>query len=393
MGVVTIWLVVALMTLMGIAALVFDIGRAIIAASEAQNAVDAAALAAAAQMSDSDAAAQQHLQTIVQTHNEQNPAWTVSVEPSEDVTLYYPGSTVGDYGLLEDDQYAVRVTGHIVVPFTFARAVGIDQVIVTRSATALAEGGAGGDGILFAGETRPGIDALWATGSNLSVYGTMHSNTQVSVTGTGHTITGDLEYRYAYNINDEDDVQGRIIETEIEPYPLDYTWEQYANGPFDYTHSGNMRLQHGTLSPGRWFIDGDLRIQPAGAHLQDLLLVVDGDIRFNGSGVILDNVTMVATGEIRFNGTTERFSAYVDDLFAMSLSSQDPAIRINGSNSETWGIIFAPNGGVVYNGGSQEVHHGAVVANTITIHGAGSSFRGMGDEGFGESRVRVSLIG
>jgi Flp pilus assembly protein TadG len=391
--VVGAWLVVAMLSLIGMAALVIDVGRLTIAAQHAQNVVDAAALAGARQLPD-DAAARTALQGLVQANNHETPAYTVELTPAEDVRFFGEGATVADYGELTGREAAVEVTGRVTVDYFFARIFGMESATVTRSATALGTRSAGsGDGLFFAGETNPNIEGIRVSGSNLTVGGNMHSNTQVTITGGGHDIQGDVEYRHSYRINDPSGIAGDIVEDELRPYPVDFTWAQYDVGPWDYEHVGDLRIQHGTLASGRWRIRGDLTVQPAGAHIQDCLLVVDGSIRFNGAGVILDRVTMVAGGTIRFNGTTERFSSYQDDLFAMSLASDDQAIRVNGSNSDTWGIFFAPNGGLVYNGGGQEIHRGGLVARTIDVHGGGSTFMGL-DDGAGGSggRGRVRLI-
>ncbi len=382
-GVAGAWMIVAILALIGMAALVIDIGRMTVAAQHLQNVVDGAALAGAKKLPDRDVA-QAALGGMVQVNNQETPAWPVGITPQQDVQFFGEGVVVQGYGILGPNEEAVEVTGHVVVDYVFGRIFGLQTATVTRSATALASGSRGrGSGLFFGGSSDPREEGIRCTGSNLNVQGNLHSNTQVTVTGGGHNIDGDVEYLNSYQINDPSGIAGDILEDQVRPYPVDYTWAQFDVGPWDHEEWGDLRVQHGTLAPGRWRIHGDLEIQPAGAFLHDCLIVADGEIRFNGSGVILDRVTLVAAGPIRFNGATERFSHFQDDLFAFSLSSDRRAIRINGSDSDTWGVIYAPNGGIEYNGAGQEIHHGGLVALTIDVHGAGSTFTGLGDGGAG----------
>jgi len=392
-GVVGVWMVVALLALMGMAALVIDVGRLILAAQHIQNVVDASALAGAYELPDMDVC-EARLQSIVSTSNTGTPAWPVSVDIAQDLTYYAPGQTVPGYGPLEDDEYAVTVVGHSEVQYTFARLFGINEAHVTRQATALCTGsGSDGDGILFAGETNPGADGIGANGSNLTVKGTMHSNTKVRLNGSNQTVTGAIEYLHDFRSNGSNNDYGDIVESTVKPYPVDYTWGQFDVGPWDHVHSGNLRINASgaSMASGRWRIDGDFRVNGSDFYLEDALVVVTGDIDFNGSGVDLNGVTLVAQGSIRFNGSTERFVHFQDDLFAFSLASGNRALKVNGSNSDTWGILFAPNGDMEYNGSNQEIHHGALVALTIDINGSGSTFQGIGDGGEGGERS-VRLI-
>jgi len=391
-GVVGVWMVVALMSLMGMAALVFDVGRLTVAAQHVQNVADAAALAGALQLPDYGVC-EARLLGMVESNNGDTPVWPVVVDPANDLVYYAAGSEVPGYGVLEDGDYAVTLTARSTVGYTFARLFGINEVEVTRTATALSTGsGLEGDGLLFAGETRSNVYGINANGSNLTVEGVAHSNTKVRTNGSNQTFSG-VEYLYDFRSNGSDNDFGIVREDQVRPYPVDYTWEQFDVGPWDHVKSGNYRINASnyTMPSGRWRIDGNFRVNGSDFHLSDALIVCTGDIDFNGSGVCLDRVTLVAQGEITFNGSTERFSHFQDDLFAMALSSSSSAMKVNGSNSDTWGVLFAPNGGMTYNGSNQEIHHGALIALTIDINGSSSTFQGFGEGGDGGERS-VRLI-
>lgn len=392
-GVIGAWVAVALVLLLGVAALVFDLGWLILAAQRAQDVADAAALAGALTLPDR-ADCEARIQGAVAANNEAVPVWAMSVSNQDDLTYFMPGDEVPGYGEVDEYQWAVDVVVHTDVVYGFGRIFGVTGAHLTRHATALADGRRGaGDGFIFAGETDPRVQGVRANGSDLTVKGTVHSNTQVRMNGSNQTVTGAIEYLYAFVSNGSNNDYGDIIEDQVRPYPVDYVWEQFDVGPWDYEHPSGLTINASgaTLESGRRRISGNLRINGSDFHLQDALIVCTGDIDFNGSDVALDRVTLVAQGAITFNGSTERFSCYQDDLFAFSLSGRATALKVNGSDSGTWGVLFAPNGGMVYNGSAQEIHHGGLVALTIDVNGSGSIFEGMG-EGSDESFKQVKLI-
>ncbi|MEA3395837.1 MAG: pilus assembly protein TadG-related protein [Chloroflexota bacterium] len=89
-GVVGVWVAVSMLALLGMAALVIDLGRVSVAAQQVQAIVDAAALAGTAKLpTQSDA--EGNLQRTISANNMLNTAWMVSCVPSNDVVYYGPG--------------------------------------------------------------------------------------------------------------------------------------------------------------------------------------------------------------------------------------------------------------------------------------------------------------
>jgi len=391
-GVIGVWVALSLVVLLGITGLVVDVGRVTVAASHVQNVADAAALAGAAKLP-AHAEAEASVQRTIASNNAASQAWSASCAPDQDLTYYSPGDTIPDYGPLSEREHAIEVSAHTTVTYSFARVFGIEQVQVTRSATAKAsEGRRRGTGIFFAGETAPNKVGVTMNGSSQYVDGGIHSNTRVTINGSSQTIMGDIEYRNGYIQNGSNfTLEGDWIAGAIEPYPVDYSWDQYDLGPFDYQVSSlSVNGSNETVPSGRWKINGDMRINGSGFWASNSIFVVDGDITFNGSGTVLDQVTLVATGSITMNGTTERFSCFDDgeNLFAFSTkSSSSTVLTVNGASSDTWGIIYAPNGGMVYNGANQEIHRGALIAKTITVNGSHGTFCGSGEGGEGDDKV------
>lgn len=302
-----------------------------------------------------------------------------------------------DYGALEDDEHAIEVTGRAVVDYTFARIFGLDSATVVRSATAKAKPGDGsvGSGLFFAGDQRPARYGVTINGSHQRVEGSIHSNTKMRVNGSHQTIIGDVEYLNSYLINGNHFTHdGDFVESTVQPYPVDFTWEQFDQGPWDHDVSSlSINGANKTVAPGRWRIRGNMTVNGSRFHCDGCLFVVDGTVMINGSRHILDNTIFVSQNTITFNGGIQRYSALVDNLFAFStLSYYDwTAITMNGADQETWGMFYAPNAGLVYNGSGQEIHHGGLIAKTITINGSSGTFCGFGDGGSGGS-PEIELI-
>ncbi|MFP4248549.1 MAG: pilus assembly protein TadG-related protein [Armatimonadota bacterium] len=419
-GVMGLWVIVMLSSLIGMAALVVDIGRLIVVAQHVQNVADASALAGAGGLPDTQVA-NTRLQQMVQTNNQEMPNFAVFLTPGSDVVIYAPAQNVPGYGVLDNDAYACEVTAHSTVQYTFARMFGLEETTVTRSATALSEpassGGGGGGGVFFAEETAPNLWGIVVNGSHQTFGGDVHSNTMVAVNGAHQTVSGTLRYRHQLRLNGAQQDIEDTEETDIQQYPIDYSYEDYEyTGPFDYVfqnayYNGNNQ----TLPSGTWEIDGDLSINGSGFTARDSTFVVRGNIYLNEDGFEADNClfisengiyasgeqidfnesTFVARGPIYFNDALKQcsYKRDADGLFALSESTS--GITYNGARQRTEGIIFAPNGPVTYNGARQEVYNGGVAAKTITINGAHGTFNPHDEYGFGGGSAgdrKVSLI-
>ncbi len=137
--------VVALLVIMGVAALTMDVGLLTTAAQRAQEVADAGAHGAGRHLPDAAAgratadqlvqannAADTGLQAVVQAYviaQDGNPT------PGQDVVFYGPWETVPNFGLLGQYAHAVTVTAHVPINFTFARALGYNSANPTRSCT------------------------------------------------------------------------------------------------------------------------------------------------------------------------------------------------------------------------------------------------------------------
>ena len=415
-GVVGAWMVVALLGLLGIAALVVDIGSLIAAAQRVQDVVDAAALAGAARLPETDDA-RFRLQSLVMANNAETPAFATTVT-YEDVVFQNQGANIEGYGTLQAGEHSCQVTGRCRVEYAFARIFAIEGATVVRSATAVltdSEAGGGSGGIFFAAESAPNLWGVSINGSSLFVDGTVHPNTGVVVNGSHQTVTGVISYRNQCVINGAHQEIEDTVEGEIEPYPIDYDWNDYYNsGPYDYVVGQASYVgAGGTLPTGDWLVQqslvvsgssftardstfmvgGDLAINGAFFEAHNCIFMVEGNIYVNGAQIDLDECTFITREGAYFNSALKEcsFNRDCDGLFCMAEGAA--GITYNGARQRTEGIVFAPNGPITYNGAHQEVYNGGLCARTITVNGSSSSFIPHEEYGWGGvSGRRVILV-
>ncbi len=373
-GNVLILMTITLPALLGIAALVIDIGRLAIGAQHLQDVVDAAALAGAAATPDMDEARTQ-IEAIVAANNSSTPGWPVSLDPDSDLIEYEAGDEIPGFRTLTSGEHALKLVGHLRVEYVFAKIFGLQYADLSRSAIALHQPSTGGTYALFAGDSDVSSTVININGSYAYIDGVVHGNSKVRINGSHHTITGALEYVNDYTINGSNvDIQGGIVESTVMPYPIDYTWDDF--GPTDTTLDSicvNGSGKH--LPTGKIHVLGDMTINGSGHTAENSLYMVEGDVRFNGSGHVLENVTIVAKGSITFNGACQKVTPYQNNIALMSLAT-GTAITYNGSHQTAEATLFAPNGEIRYNGSNAEIHNGSVIGYTIRINGSGFTIQG-----------------
>ncbi|MGC9320365.1 MAG: pilus assembly protein TadG-related protein, partial [Armatimonadota bacterium] len=133
-GIVTGWVVVALVALLGAAALAIDIGSLVVAAQRCQDVADSAALAAAASLPGATEVRTVALETV-SANNTEALGWQVTCSEA-DVQMLSPGEVVSNEPL-GPFAYGVEVTVHAPVDFGFARVLGLEGVTAHRSAVAV----------------------------------------------------------------------------------------------------------------------------------------------------------------------------------------------------------------------------------------------------------------
>jgi len=136
-GTVLIIVVLALMALLGMAALTVDVGLLCLAAQQAQDVADAAALGAALEVPDYTSGRTVAL-SLVEANNESSTGFQATCSSDNgDILFWGPHETIPDYGSLDSSTYGVRVSVHIPVEFVFAPVVGLTGTTVTRNSTSV----------------------------------------------------------------------------------------------------------------------------------------------------------------------------------------------------------------------------------------------------------------
>ena len=129
--------VVMLPALLGVAALTVDLGLLALAAQQAQDVADAAALGAVSELPDYTSA-RATASSLVEANNESSAALQAACSSANgDIAFWGPHETIPDYGALGSSTYGVRVTVHIPVEYVFAPVLGLTGATVTRNSTAL----------------------------------------------------------------------------------------------------------------------------------------------------------------------------------------------------------------------------------------------------------------
>jgi hypothetical protein len=132
-GLIGPWVAMALVVLVGAAALSIDIGRLVMAAQRAQDMADGAALAGGSKLPSAQEARDVTADTI-SANNSEGAGFQVQCEAS-DITCYGPSEEVPGYGTLGPWAQAICVSTHAPVQYSFARIVGLEGATATRSAT------------------------------------------------------------------------------------------------------------------------------------------------------------------------------------------------------------------------------------------------------------------
>lgn len=340
----TIILALSLVALCAVAALVIDIGLLGVNKSNLQTAADAAALAAAHDLPSASTA-----ESTAIHYAQLNGVEAGNVT----VTTPYNG-----------DPTKVEVVCSEMVQYSFAQVLGFTSKEVTARAVAQKTGMSGGafEFALFSGSQS---DTLSLSGSSQYIGGSAHSNYKFTMNGSSQTVTGNVEAVSHVTFNGSKlevggTCQGSPITIHGSKISVGHTLPTPAaviEMP-DFTEEIKAQAEAaGTkYSSSQTFNGGFLNL--------DSPIYVEGDVvingsHFSGTGFIL------ATGDITFNGSSLKNAS--SDSFCFY--SRDGNIRVNGSNCELDGILYAPNGSITMNGSNQTIH-GRVIGDEVIFHGS-----------------------
>ena len=194
--------------------------------------------------------------------------------------------------------------------------------------------------------------AMVAIGPTSGVTATCHSGCQAaegnSVRIVGNVEVGNNEFAdWSSGVT----VTGTTRSTNAPVNPLrDYTLAQFRSGGSVYE---SVPATHRREISGNW--------TPTNTDLNTLqgLVYVNGNVNLDARNRVLQPFTIVATGYIRITNATQGLTAYTNDLLAFSTKDlgsntcdANTVVYVGGGGTSR-GILYAPNGQVeiVYNGG------------------------------------------
>ena len=343
-----VWVLAALVALLGMAALTIDIGQLVIAAQFAQNTVDAAALAGVSQLPDLTETATE-TGFYIEANNEEH-GFDVALSSEHGMVYRAPGETVESYGQLSDDEHALTVTGEVEVRYIFAPVLGLESATITRSATALQAPGDMPTTIFAHHENE---HAIIFSGDDLDMTGLVHSNGGIDVNGVNAMFHGPVEY---FNVlrdpSGTTTYEAGCQRHNKREWPIDYTATDFE--PYDYVIEGNWEptTDNLTLAPGNYFVNGSVKIK--------------------GNFLVAEDCTIVATGTIHLAGNDPKFTPHDQSVSLYSLGGD---IYTTAPNAEVDGILFAPTGHIDYLGGGQRIF--SLIAQTVSFYGNATDVTGV----------------
>ena len=239
---------IALSLLLGICALVVDIGRVTVEKSKFQNALDAAALAAIRELPDKIQA-----EAMAKEYIEKNGF------RQDDIIVTF-----------ENNDSEIHIQGTLQIRYLFARILNFDDVTVSQKAAAAGGAGRAFDYALFYGSTS---QALIINGGGTEITGSTHTNNDFILHGGKSTITGACEAVGTLTITGNN----VNIGSEMPGAPFvdmpDFTdiIKEQAQSCGNYYKSGKV-YDHNVKVNSYIYVDGEININSA---------------RFSGTGCLL----------------------------------------------------------------------------------------------------------
>jgi hypothetical protein len=351
-----------LVVLLGISAVVIDVGRAYLVQRNLQSSADAAALAAAQELPSESAAS-----TTARAYssrpggkNERPPEFpTVSTSVQVSCRDHFRCSPVN----------AVEVRESATVPSGFARALGIDSFDVSaRAVAAITQGTV--PWAIFAYDQACGDLVFRYNGNVFEVDGAIHSNGNFEVNGmeisAGWASSGGPNECEPTIDGDHIDFGGH---PEPVPDPSLLDWPVYfeeEDFPCTYTAREFKFNTHNVHIP-------------EGVYCASELFEVNANYA-NGRFTAL-------APKIVANGNNQQLDPYLNGVLFFATGTEE---MILDGNSYDWeGIIFHPGGRVKINGNADSTLTGMIAAMEVEVNGEAFRMFGSGPETAGTSIALV----
>jgi hypothetical protein len=385
-GAVAIITAIVLLLFMGIAALAIDAGRAYIERSNAQNAADHAALAAAWSWCNSTG-----------TETERIEAARTAGEVSAARNGYTDGVVLDPYA--DRSKWSATVTNALDAPFARAARFGNSLTVAANADSSCRPGAVAGQNyaIYAHGTCGNSDETVDLSGSNMAwIYGNVHSNggfkdggQNIHVYGQGTYITdsppaGDKIKWYGPDglQNGPSSDNPKKLASAISTWPVYYNLDDYKTKPASVPASEHF------------YRSGDLVIDSgfsrvSGGVIQDGIYYATGKLEIKVDG-LKGNATFVSETEIIHQAKDTVLNPYIDDLLMfgnLSGGCAKEAVVVSGNDNNLNGTLFAPRSAVSVPG--QGNHIKSIIAMRAKLHGSNTMVGNPG--GFDESDPEVTL--
>ncbi len=370
-GAVLVVVAIAMLLVLGVAALSVDGGRGLNEERDSQNAADQASLAAAwAECNGRDPMAAGIASAAANGFD--NNGTTNSV-------------TLTDLG---SGRFEAVVSS--TIDGGFAKTVGANTITASSQAVASCSITTGSGGFaLFAGSTTCGPVDLSLTGSSQTIKGAIHSNDQLRINGNVASpsriygpVTAVVSVQHSGVEFFEPDGTPSGIGTNptqgvalVPPYPVKYEAAQYAPGSnialaadalgeyFPYTT--NRSWSDVTLASGLYYVDGNVSLnRVAGEHVT---IVATGQISLTGTNTVN---TIVDPNDPDYGPYDASGLALFSTYRNATASCNRDAITWSGSNHVWSGIQYAPFGNIDMSGADNSTFDGSIIAYNIKLSGS-----------------------
>lgn len=333
----------ALVVLMGFAAITIDLGMVSIQKGRLQNAIDAAALAAAQSLPDTTAAlaeANKYVQL-----NGFSPC---------DISVSF-----------SDSNYRVKITATKEIPYTFAKVLGLTEATVSDIASAKKEITSGTfEYALFSGSKTTGITFR---GRDHVINGSMHTNSSINFSSVAVTVTGSCEAVKGY-INQSKAVLSNPFpnaqELAMPVFPLPASIPGQPGG-----------VTWTTANPG--WVQGNVYVIDKPIYFDGNFSADTGDtIRITGNGCI------IAKGSVTLGGSAVVVIETTNPVAVQSLNS---TVTIAEPTMTGAGSIYA-KGNITFSGGPlysittsnpvaiRSVNGSITFENSVKVRGSGGIY-------------------
>jgi len=337
-----------------------------------QVAADASALAGARLMgtpTSTGAAIRAEIEKYASANLVDNPAQNVSAYYTDDSGVRLGTITSGS-GTPPPSATGVEVIATKQASTFFLPILGINSLRASALAGARAKpptGGGTGYGMFALSPNQPrGSKVVDWSGGGWTVTGTLHSNSDFDVSGTGNTINGSVEDvtgatptglsgKALLNPATNNPVQSTVLPDPVNKTVADFYQGTTSTATYHYINgSTNLAsyVTNGVLDPGVYYVKGNINFSKS------------------LSTTVTSNVTFVATGSITIASPNMNFAPYSQQmLFFADVTTSNPGLKISGSNGTWDGIAYAPHSDLQYSGSSNVSGRGSVVGNTIHLSG------------------------